>query len=622
MKADVIAAMAECPEVCEHLHLPAQSGSTRVLKAMRRTYSRERYLDLVTRLRDAIPDLSLTTDLIVGFPGETEDDFAETLSLVEECRYDGAYTFLYSPRPGTEAAETPARRRAAGGEARAHRPPGRGGAAHGGRARRAVRRHRARGAGGGPVAHRPVAAARPPAPEHHRQLHRRRRARATLATGADRRRDLHHALRACRPARPPGPTSSPPSPRPAGSSPSPGRRRPARARWPTPPPSPWAARSWWPTPSSATGASRSPPTAPGRDELARGAPPRRRRPRADRGVHRRRPSPPSPTRRSTPPLAAGRVPIVTGGTGLYLRAALADLRFPDPAHPLLRNWAERLARERPRGGAAPSCAPRDPRARRPHRRRQPAPRGARARARRGRRRRRGRRPLDRPRPPPDASSVGLDPPARRCSTAASPCGCGGSSTTASSPSWRRRSTRRAWLARPLQVIGAREVAAIRAGALDPGRPARAPRRPHAPPGAQAAHLAAPDAGRHVARPRRRARRGRPAGACWRCGRGRRAIRYPQTGEVREVAGDREPPPGRGARRVAAGDHGRSRAPHPRPRVRRRRRRDPGAQRRRRHAADDRLEPGRQPGRELRQRHPDRRALPRGGRAAARRTGAS
>ncbi len=104
MKADVIAAMAECPEVCEHLHLPAQSGSTRILKAMRRTYSRERYLDLVGRLREAIPDLSLTTDLIVGFPGETEDDFADTLRLVEEARYDGAYTFLYSPRPGTEAA--------------------------------------------------------------------------------------------------------------------------------------------------------------------------------------------------------------------------------------------------------------------------------------------------------------------------------------------------------------------------------------------------------------------------------------------------------------------------------------------------------------------------------------
>jgi tRNA-2-methylthio-N6-dimethylallyladenosine synthase len=106
MKADVIAAMAECAEVCDHLHLPAQSGSTRILKAMRRTYSRERYLDLVGRLREAIPDLSLTTDLIVGFPGEGEDDFADTLSLVEEVGYDGAYTFLYSPRPGTEAAET------------------------------------------------------------------------------------------------------------------------------------------------------------------------------------------------------------------------------------------------------------------------------------------------------------------------------------------------------------------------------------------------------------------------------------------------------------------------------------------------------------------------------------
>jgi tRNA-2-methylthio-N6-dimethylallyladenosine synthase len=106
MKADVIAAMAECPEVCEHLHLPAQSGSTRILKAMRRTYSRERYLDLVGRLREAIPDLSLTTDLIVGFPGETDADFADTVSLVREGQYDGAYTFLYSPRPGTEAAET------------------------------------------------------------------------------------------------------------------------------------------------------------------------------------------------------------------------------------------------------------------------------------------------------------------------------------------------------------------------------------------------------------------------------------------------------------------------------------------------------------------------------------
>jgi tRNA-2-methylthio-N6-dimethylallyladenosine synthase len=96
--------MAECEAVCEHAHLPLQSGSTRILKAMRRTYSRERYLRLVDELRAAIPDLALTTDLIVGFPGETEHDFRETLAAVDEVGYDGAYTFVYSPRQGTEAA--------------------------------------------------------------------------------------------------------------------------------------------------------------------------------------------------------------------------------------------------------------------------------------------------------------------------------------------------------------------------------------------------------------------------------------------------------------------------------------------------------------------------------------
>jgi tRNA-2-methylthio-N6-dimethylallyladenosine synthase len=103
----VIDAMAECASVCEHTHLPAQSGSTRLLKLMRRTYSRDRYLALVERLRSAIPDLALTTDLIVGFPGETEDDFQQTLSLVEEVRFDGAFTFVFSPRAGTEAAGMP-----------------------------------------------------------------------------------------------------------------------------------------------------------------------------------------------------------------------------------------------------------------------------------------------------------------------------------------------------------------------------------------------------------------------------------------------------------------------------------------------------------------------------------
>jgi tRNA-2-methylthio-N6-dimethylallyladenosine synthase len=103
----VIEAMAECDAVCEHTHLPLQSGSTRILKAMRRTYSRERYVALADRLRSAIPDLALTTDIIVGFPGETEADFHETLEVVEEVGYDGAFTFVYSPRQGTEAATMP-----------------------------------------------------------------------------------------------------------------------------------------------------------------------------------------------------------------------------------------------------------------------------------------------------------------------------------------------------------------------------------------------------------------------------------------------------------------------------------------------------------------------------------
>jgi tRNA-2-methylthio-N6-dimethylallyladenosine synthase len=103
----VIEAMAECAAVCEHAHLPLQSGSTRILKAMRRTYSPERYLKLVDDLRDGIPDLALTTDIIVGFPGETEADFRETMEVVEEVAFDGAFTFVYSPRAGTDAAAMP-----------------------------------------------------------------------------------------------------------------------------------------------------------------------------------------------------------------------------------------------------------------------------------------------------------------------------------------------------------------------------------------------------------------------------------------------------------------------------------------------------------------------------------
>ncbi len=103
----VIAAVAECDAVCEHVHLPLQSGSSRVLKSMRRTYDRERYLRLADKLRASIPDLALGTDLIVGFPSETEEDFEQTLEVVEEVRYDSAFTFIFSPRAGTEAAAMP-----------------------------------------------------------------------------------------------------------------------------------------------------------------------------------------------------------------------------------------------------------------------------------------------------------------------------------------------------------------------------------------------------------------------------------------------------------------------------------------------------------------------------------
>ena len=104
MREDVIRAHAQLPSLCEHIHLPLQSGSARILKAMRRTYDRRRYLERVALIREHVPDASLTTDIIVGFPGETEDDFAQTLQVVEEVGYDGAFTFIFSPRRGTEAA--------------------------------------------------------------------------------------------------------------------------------------------------------------------------------------------------------------------------------------------------------------------------------------------------------------------------------------------------------------------------------------------------------------------------------------------------------------------------------------------------------------------------------------
>jgi tRNA-2-methylthio-N6-dimethylallyladenosine synthase len=107
MREDVIRAHAELGAVCKHIHLPLQSGSSRVLKAMKRTYDRRRYMDRVAQIREYLPDVAMTTDIIVGFPGETEAEFAETLEVVEEVGYDGAFTFVFSPRRGTAAAEYP-----------------------------------------------------------------------------------------------------------------------------------------------------------------------------------------------------------------------------------------------------------------------------------------------------------------------------------------------------------------------------------------------------------------------------------------------------------------------------------------------------------------------------------
>jgi tRNA-2-methylthio-N6-dimethylallyladenosine synthase len=104
MREDVIRAHAELPSLCEHIHLPLQSGSSTILKRMRRTYNQQRYLDRVALIREHVPDCAITTDIIVGFPGETEEDFQQTLDVVEQVRYDSAFTFIFSPRRGTEAA--------------------------------------------------------------------------------------------------------------------------------------------------------------------------------------------------------------------------------------------------------------------------------------------------------------------------------------------------------------------------------------------------------------------------------------------------------------------------------------------------------------------------------------
>ena len=105
LRPETIAAMADVDEVCEHLHLPLQSGSDRILASMHRGYTAERYLQRLNQARNQIRDLAVTTDIIVGFPGETEEDFVQTLEIVAEVGFDSAYTFIFSPRPGTEAAE-------------------------------------------------------------------------------------------------------------------------------------------------------------------------------------------------------------------------------------------------------------------------------------------------------------------------------------------------------------------------------------------------------------------------------------------------------------------------------------------------------------------------------------
>ena len=194
MREDVIRAHAELPSLCEHIHLPLQSGSSPVLKRMRRTYTRERYLDRVAMIREHVPDCALTTDIIVGFPGESEADFEQTLSLAEEVGYDGAFTFIYSPRRGTEAATLPDQI-PQDVKVETTRAARRGDSTSRAGARRAVPRTHARGPRRGALADRPDPSAGSLAPQQGRQLQRPRRPRGTRR-GGDHRRDEPDALRA------------------------------------------------------------------------------------------------------------------------------------------------------------------------------------------------------------------------------------------------------------------------------------------------------------------------------------------------------------------------------------------------------------------------------------------
>ena len=326
MREKVIAAHAELPSLCEHIHLPLQSGSSRILKAMRRTYDRDRYMQRVEMIRDDVPDCAITTDIIVGFPGETEDDFRETLEVVEEVGYDSAFTFIFSPRRGTEAADA-ARPAAARRQAGAH------GAA--GRARPAARARAQPAASWAPTQE--VLVEGPSRTDPARLRGRTRHNKTVNFTG------LARAGRAGRRAR----SRARPSTTLAGRGatalarlPEPldrdlradrgrqdrgrdrARRAAARARRA-------AGRRVGRRDPGLRGARHA-----GREALARAAGAARAPAdlvRPDRpGVQRRASSPSARTPRSTRLLDEGATPIVVGGTGLYLRAALTELDLKPP----------------------------------------------------------------------------------------------------------------------------------------------------------------------------------------------------------------------------------------------------------------------------------------------------